>query len=83
MRILYVGDVVGRFIDANGNIVDPGLDERTMGLSLEQLRAAANAIFVVSGEAKHPVARAVVTSGLCTVIVTDEATALALLEENA
>ena len=78
-----IGDVVGRFIDANGNIVDPGLDERTMGLSLEQLRAAANAIFVVSGEAKHPVARAVVASGLCTVIVTDEATALALLEENA
>ena len=77
-----VGDVVGRYIDANGNIVDPALDERTMGLGLDQLRAAKHAIFVVSGSAKHDVARAVVTSGLCTVIVTDEATALALLEEN-
>jgi deoxyribonucleoside regulator len=75
-----VGDVVGRYIDANGNIADPGLDERTVGLGLDQLRAAKNAIFVVSGEAKHDVARAVVTSGLCTVLVTDEATALALLE---
>ena len=76
-----VGDVVGRYIDANGNIVDPGLDERTMGLSLDQLRASKNSVFVVSGQSKHDVARAVVTSGLCTVLVTDEATALALLEE--
>ena len=77
-----VGDVVGRYIDANGNAVDPGLDERTVGLGLEQLRATDTAIFVVAGEAKHDIARAVVTSGLCTVIVTDEATAAALLEES-
>jgi deoxyribonucleoside regulator len=35
---------------------------------------------VVSGREKVPVARAVVTSGLCTVLVTDEATANALLD---
>lgn len=78
-----VGDVVGRYIDANGNIVDPGLDERTMGLGLEELRAADNTVLVLSGEKKHAVARAVVTSGLCTVLITDEATARALLEEIA
>ncbi len=77
-----VGDVVGRYIDANGNIVDPGLDERTVGLGLDQLRGAATAIFVVAGEPKHAVARAVVTSGLCTVVVTDESTAQYLLEDN-
>ena len=76
-----VGDVVGRYIDANGNIVDPGLDERTVGLALSELRDAKNSVFVVSGHAKHDVARAVVTSGLCTVLITDEDTALALLEE--
>lgn len=75
-----VGDVVGRYIDANGNTVDPGLDERTVGLGLDQLRAASTAIFVVAGEAKHDVARAVVTTGLCTVLVTDEGTARALME---
>jgi deoxyribonucleoside regulator len=77
-----VGDVVGRYIDANGNPVDPGLDERTVGLGLDRLRRAETAIFVVAGEAKHDVARAVVTSGLCSVVVTDEATAAALLEEQ-
>lgn len=76
-----VGDVVGRYIDANGNIVDPALNERTVGIDLDQLRAAATAIFVVAGEAKHDIARAVVMSGLCTVLVTDESTARALLEE--
>ncbi len=77
-----VGDVVGRYINAEGEIVDSALNDRTVGLGLEQLRAAKNAVFVVSGEAKHNVARAVVTSGLCTVVVTDEATAVALLEDN-
>jgi len=77
-----VGDVVGRYIDANGNPVDPGLDERTVGLGLDALRAAGTSIFVVAGQAKHDVARAVVTNGLCTTVVTDEATAVALLEDT-
>jgi deoxyribonucleoside regulator len=77
-----VGDVVGRYIDATGTIVDPGLDERTVGLGLDELRSAETAIFVVAGKSKHDVARAVVTSGLCTVLVSDENTARALLEEK-
>jgi deoxyribonucleoside regulator len=77
-----VGDVVGRYIDADGRIVDPGLDARTVGLPLESLRAATRAIAVVTGADKIPVARAVVTSGLCTVFVTDEDTANALLDSS-
>lgn len=76
-----VCDVVGRYIDADGHIVDPGLDARTVGLGLDQLRSATTAIFVVAGESKHDVARAIVMSGLCTVLVSDEATARALLED--
>jgi deoxyribonucleoside regulator len=77
-----VGDVVGRYIDADGNTVDPSLDERTVGLSHAQLRAAKLAVFVIAGEAKHHVARAVVSNGLCTVLVTDELTAGALLDSE-
>lgn len=77
-----IGDVVGRYIDANGNIVDPALDERTLGVSLDTLRSAETAILVVAGSAKHDIARAVVTSGLCSVLITDEATARDLLEES-
>jgi deoxyribonucleoside regulator len=77
-----VSDVVGRYIDADGNIVDPELDSRTVGLSLDSLRKAELAIFVVAGAAKHDVARAVVSNGLCSVLVTDEATAQSLVEET-
>ncbi|MFC6357333.1 sugar-binding transcriptional regulator [Luethyella okanaganae] len=78
-----VGDVIGRYIDSNGNIVDPSLDERTVGLRLDDLRAAKLTIAVISGTSKHAVANAVVGSGLCTVLVTDEETATALLDEKA
>jgi deoxyribonucleoside regulator len=78
-----VGDIVGRYIDSNGNIVDPELDERTVGIQLEQLRQAKTAIAVIAGSSKHAIARAVVGSGLCTVLVTDEDTALAVLGDDA
>jgi deoxyribonucleoside regulator len=77
-----VGDVLGRYIDAFGTIVDVGLDARTVGLGLDRLRAASTAIAVISGEAKHRVAHAVVSSGLCTILVTDESTAHAVLRQQ-
>lgn len=77
-----VGDVLGRYVDAEGNIVDASLDERTVGVSLDRLRGAQRAIFVTAGAAKHDIARTVVANGLCGVLVTDETTARALLEEQ-
>ncbi len=77
-----VGDVVGRYIDANGRIVDPELNERTVGIQIDQLRRAPLTIAVISGNDKHAIARAVVRNGLCTVLVTDEDTANALLQEK-
>lgn len=77
-----VGDVLGRYIDADGNVVDPQLDARTVGVGLDLLRAAKQAIFVTAGAAKLDIARTVVSSGLCSVLVTDETTARALLEER-
>ncbi|WP_260857208.1 sugar-binding transcriptional regulator [Microbacterium sp. 1.5R] len=77
-----VGDLLGRYIDADGNIVDPQLDSRTVGVDLARLRGAERAIFVTAGAAKHDIARTVVANGLCGVLVTDETTARALLEER-
>ncbi|MEV1173423.1 sugar-binding transcriptional regulator [Nonomuraea sp. NPDC049784] len=77
-----VGDVLGRFIDAQGRIVDPGLNGRTLGLSLDVLRSATTSVALVSGKAKRAVCRAVVTSGLCDVLITDDQNAAHLLEES-
>ncbi|WP_413317269.1 sugar-binding domain-containing protein [Agrococcus sp. 1P02AA] len=75
-----VADVLGRFIDADGNIIDPALDARTLGISIETIRQAEVAIAVIAGEAKHDICRVIVASGLCSVLVTDDATAMHLLD---
>lgn len=77
-----VGDVLGRYIDADGNIVNPELDARTVGIGLDALRNADRAIFVTAGAAKHDIARTVITAGLCNIAVMDEATARAMLEDS-
>lgn len=77
-----VGDVLGRYITADGAIADPELDGRTLGVSLESLRRAQRSIAVVSGSDRHAVAHAIVTSGLATVVITDEDTAAFLLEKH-
>ncbi|RKN37615.1 sugar-binding transcriptional regulator [Streptomyces hoynatensis] len=78
-----VGDVAGRFIDAAGRVVDPELDARTLGVPLDVLRARPVSVAVVSGVAKHAVCAAVVTSGLCNTLVTDDYTASHLLDPDA
>ncbi|TNC72742.1 sugar-binding transcriptional regulator [Rubellimicrobium roseum] len=75
-----VGDVLGRYVDARGNIVDENLDARTIGLSLSDLKASARAIGVVSGQDKHRITLAALRAGLVNVVVTDEETAAYALE---
>lgn len=77
-----VGDVLGRFVDANGYPVDPDLDDRSVGIRLDELRGTERAIAVIAGEAKHHICRTVVSSGLCSVLVTDELTAQHLLDDS-
>jgi len=75
-----VGDVVGRYIDASGEPVDPSLERRTVGIELDELRAVEASIAVIAGVEKRAVCRAVVTSGLCSVLITDEDLARSLLD---
>lgn len=74
-----VGDILGRFVDADGRIVDQALDERTLGLRLRHLAAKDWSIGVVAGAEKHPIACAALKAGYLSVLVTDEATAQAIL----
>ena len=75
-----VGDVLGRFIDAAGRIVDPVLDARTIGLDPQALRGKTISIGVAVGPRKHPVVLAALAARLINVLVTDERTASVALE---
>ena len=75
-----VGDILGRFIDVKGRIVEPELDARTIGLSIPDLRSRERAICVVTGEDKHNVACGALHVGLCNILITDRETAAYALE---
>ncbi|MGH7003305.1 MAG: sugar-binding transcriptional regulator [Alphaproteobacteria bacterium] len=70
-----VGDILGRFIDENGRIVDAGIDARTVGMKLDKLEGKQRSIGVVAGQDKHRVAAAALKAGYVSVLIADEATA--------
>ncbi|KWX56917.1 sugar-binding transcriptional regulator [Mycobacterium sp. NAZ190054] len=77
------GDVLAHYITAAGELAYPDIDSRTVGLSLEDVKNANCAIAVAAGPAKVAVVRAALLSGMCTVLITDEPTATAVLERSA
>ncbi len=77
-----VGDILGRFIDAHGSIVDPELDARTIGLRPEALRGIPWSIGISAGEAKHAVVLGCLEAGYVKVLITDDATARYALEHR-
>ena len=78
-----VGDVLMRFFDANGRPLATSLDERVLALGWEDFLRIPRRVAVAAGPAKVPVLRAALAGGLFTDLVTDAATARALLEEGA
>ena len=77
-----VGDVLGRFIDFEGTIVDAALDARTIGLDPAACRDKSYAIAVATGSPKHTAVLATLKARYANVIVTDEATATFCLDQS-
>lgn len=77
-----VGDILGRIIDAEGDIVDRDLDRRTIGLAPALLRQKALSIGISTGHAKHAVVLAALRARYINVLITDEATASHALEHQ-
>lgn len=75
-----VGDILGRFIDAAGQIVDPDLDARTIGLAPAALRGRARSIAIAAGADKQAIAAATLRGGYANVLITDDITAEAVLD---
>ena len=80
LRAGAVGDVLGHFINRRGEIVDPELDARTIGLSVADLRQRDRVIGIAAGQDKHEVTLGALKAGLVNILVTDEATATYALE---
>ena len=72
-------NVLGRFIDNEGNEVSSDLKHRTVGMSLDQARQVRSLVAVGAGQAKADPLRSAATSGLATIIITDSEAAEAIL----
>ncbi|WP_312104993.1 sugar-binding domain-containing protein [Pygmaiobacter massiliensis] len=75
-----VGDVLSHFIDRDGNLVNAEIEDRLISTSLETLRQLKNVIGVAAGRSKVEAIRAALRGGYLDVLITDEDTALRLLE---
>jgi DNA-binding transcriptional regulator LsrR (DeoR family) len=74
-----VGDIGLRYMDADGASLELEINERLIGLTLEQIKAIPRVIGVAGGEAKYQVIRAALRGEILDVLITDQATAQRLL----
>jgi DNA-binding transcriptional regulator LsrR (DeoR family) len=70
-----VGDISLRFFDKDGAPVHGPLDERVIGVTLEELKRTPRVLAVAGGARKVEAIRACLTGGLVNVLVTDRFTA--------
>lgn len=74
------GVLCGRFIDARGRFIAGALDERMIGVELENLQGLDMGLLVSVGSDKVAPMRAAIAGGYVTHVVTNNATARALLD---
>lgn len=77
-----VGDLLCHFIDKDGNLIESNIEERLIGTPLTKLRNLKNVIGVAAGDSKVEAIKAVLKGGYIDILITDESTALQLLEKD-
>lgn len=75
-----VGDIALRFFDADGQQVRTSLDDRLIGITLEQLSRVDRVVGVAGGPQKIDAIRGALRGRLVDVLITDHATARALAD---
>ncbi|MBT1165982.1 sugar-binding transcriptional regulator [Bifidobacterium simiarum] len=75
-----VGDVLSRFIDRDGGIIDEDIDARTIGLHLDDLKNKPHSILVAASPIKVPATHGALVAGYANTLVIDEISAADLLE---
>lgn len=76
-----VGDVCLRFFDREGQPLRSELDDRVVGIGVDQLRSVERKIGIAGGTRKHDAIRASLVGGWVDVLITDIETAQALLKD--
>jgi len=75
-----VGDILGQFFDAGGDVVDLPIHDRRIGIELADLRRIPKVVGVAGGEHKAAAILGALHGGFLDVLVTNELAAMRLLE---
>jgi deoxyribonucleoside regulator len=78
-----VGEIFGHFIDATGEISDPELDARVIGMDISELRKKDYAICISAGAHLVDAIYATLIGKYCNVLITDTTTARKLIDIKA
>ncbi len=76
-----VGDIALRYYDANGECIESDINERIIGMTLEQIKQVPRIVGVSGGPDKLAAIRAALRGRLINVLITDSVTAERLLED--
>jgi DNA-binding transcriptional regulator LsrR (DeoR family) len=77
-----VGDIALRFFNAKGDSVRTPLDDRVLGITVDQLRKAARVVAVAGGPKKIDAIYSALHTDIIDVLVTDQRTAKALMSRK-
>jgi DNA-binding transcriptional regulator LsrR (DeoR family) len=77
-----VGETALRFFDAHGDRVASPLDDRIIGITLDELKRVPRVVGMAGGPQKHEVVRAALRGQLIDVLITDQHMARLLLEDG-
>lgn len=75
-----VGDVLGHFLDANGQRVDHPVNDQVIGISFKAMQDLPHLVLAAGGSHKINIIRAALAAGLVDTLVTDDETARTLLD---
>lgn len=85
MQMIYskaAGDICSRFFDQNGNILNESLNDRTLGIELDNLKQKEHSILVAGGAQKIDGIYGALKGGYANVLITDQFTARFLLDKD-
>ena len=77
-----IGDVLGYFMDENGNSVSDEVEDRTVGMSLDQVKQVPEKIMAAAGPHKVNIIKAACKRDLVDTLVTDDVTAKLILNTS-
>ena len=76
-----VGDICLRFFNADGIPIKTPLNDRVIGMELEQLRNVRRSVGSAGGEKKLAAIRGAILGGFINVLITDSSTAEKLVND--